>query len=385
MLALLLACGPDIHSLYEAEREAALSVASERPADWQPDLVIAIGENALATAVDAAATAALATGANLTLALPLGASAKISPTFTVQKATLSPSDACAACLHFDLEGVGRVGWSLANLGDRFTAILEVGGVMELRVEDGHRVVAKPFRVGKVELKIGDVGSLSASPARLLQDFVRRAIGENLPPIPLADLAASGLPMRDLRLSTAAGQVRIEMLSNVPGARPATVGAPGPDAIILGLSETALGGLLRRAAFEKGLLQYDTAIDPRAIEVEGSTVRLDLRVWRLAGAGWYRDYEVQGDLALADKKLKLTPKTVVEVAQSPGAELADPIAALFESAILDAIASGLDRSLPAARREDVGAVGLRAVASQVRGENDTLIVEGELRVVKGKDE
>ncbi|MBM4391933.1 MAG: hypothetical protein FJ090_12495, partial [Deltaproteobacteria bacterium] len=60
MLTLLLGCGPDIHALYEAEREAALSVASERPAQWQPDLVLAVGENALATAVDAAATASLA-------------------------------------------------------------------------------------------------------------------------------------------------------------------------------------------------------------------------------------------------------------------------------------------------------------------------------------
>ena len=384
MILALFGCGPDIHALYEEERTRALAVASDRPARWSPDLVLALGDGALARAVDAAATEALATDAALTLGLPLGATAKLEPSFRVQKATLSASDACAACLHFDLDGKGEVRWSLANLGDKFSADAQVAGVIELRVEEGKRIVAKPFRVGKVEVKTGEITGLRVSPASLLQDWVRSAIGERLPPIPIADFSASGLPMRDLRLATQSGQVRVELLSDVPSATEATLPAPGRDDVLLGISETALAGLLRRAAFEKGTVAMDIAIDPRAIDVEGTTFHIDLRLWRLAGAGWWRDYDVEGTLEVVENKLKLTPRVITEVAQSPGAELADPLAALFESKILDAIAAGLDRSLPAASRQDLGQVGLRALAKSVRGEHDTLVVEGELRVVKGKD-
>lgn len=382
MLLLLTGCGPDISALYEEQRLIALTVASSVEKPWEPDLVLAIGGKALGRAVDAAATQTLTQKSPpLRLELPLGASASLTPRLAVNRAVLSPSDACPSCLHFDIEVTGKVEWTLGSLGGTFPAKVEVGGAVELRVEGGTRVVAKPYRVGKVVVKAPDLGGLRANPSSLIQDFVRAAVGEALPPIPLVDLAGSGLPIRDLRIRTANDTARIEVLSNVPGAKAATVGAPGTDSIMLGISETALAGLLRRGAFELGPVAMNTAIDPRAITVDGSTFRLDLRLWRLVGSGWWRDYDVAGTLDIVNDKLKLSPTTVVETGQSPGAEWVDPLAALFEAQILDAIAENLQRSLPAAHRENVGSLGLRAVATRVRGENQTLIVEGELRVVQ----
>jgi hypothetical protein len=239
-------------------------------------------------------------------------------------------------------------------------------------------------VGRVTLKSEAFGSLGANPSGALQDLVRTAIGEALPPIPIVDLAESGLPVRDMRVRTGPEALRIEVLSNVPGALPATVGLPERDSILVGLSETVLAGLLRRSAFEHGPVSHETAVDPQAIEVDGNHFQLKLRLWRLAGPGWWRDYDVKGTLAVMDGKIRLKPDSVREVGQSQGAELADPLAALFETAILGAIESSLDRSLPAARRSNVGGVGFRAAAKGVSGSADTLVVDGELKVVKGDE-
>lgn len=385
MLFLLTACGPDIHALYEEQRIAALTVASSVESPWAPDLVFAIGGGALAKAVDAAATAALIEKAKpLSLELPLGTSAKLVPSLKVRRAVLSPADACESCLHFDIEVEGRVDWTLGALGGSFPAGVEVGGAIELGVENGTRVVARPYRVGKVVMKSQDLGGLRANPSSIVQDFVRKAVGEALPPIPLVDLAATGLPIRDMRLRTDRDTARIEVLTNVPGARPATVGVPETDMILLGISETALAGLLRRSAFEQGPVYLDTAIDPQAISVEGNSFKLNLRLWRLVGTGWWRDYDINGSLAVIDNQLSLTPTTVVETGQSAGAELVDPLAALFETQILAGIAESLQQSLPAATKQNVAGVGLKAIAREVRGEAGTLVIEGEVKVITGKE-
>ena len=385
MFPLLMGCGPDIHALYEEQRVTALTIASSVETPWEPDLVFALGAGAMAKAVDAAATAALEKKAKpLSLELPLGASASLTPRLRVGRATLSPSDACESCLHFDLQVRGTIDWSLGALDGSFPADVEVGGAVELRVESGTQVVARPFRVGKVAMKSGELGGLRANPSTVVQDFVRKAVGESLPPIPLVDLSATGLPIRDLRLDTADNTARIEVLTNVPGARPATVGIPGNDMILLGISETALAGLLRRNAFAQGPVYMDTAIDPQAIHVEGNNFQLNLRLWRLVGSGWWRDYDILGTLAVSDNKIALAPTIVQETGQSAGAEWVDPLAALFETQILAGIADSLQRSLPAATRQDVAGVGLRAIAKTVRGENNTLVIEGELRVVQGKE-
>ncbi|GDX83593.1 hypothetical protein LBMAG42_54040 [Deltaproteobacteria bacterium] len=377
---LLLACGPDIRSLYEEERTHALTLASDVPADWQPDLVVAIGEEALGRAVTVAASEALESQSRpVNIELPLGANATLRPKLKVKSAVLSPGQGCESCVHFELDVRGDVSWSLGALGGSFPARLAVGGQLQVGVEDRTRVVARPFKIGKVELESGELGGLRANPSAALQDWVRAAVGTSLPPIPIADLGGGELPVRLLRVKTGEHALRVEVLTNVPGARAATVPDPSPEALILGLSETALSGLLRREAFEKGTVAMDVAVDPRAIDVEGNAFHLNLRLWRLVGSGWWRDYDVMGTLALNGGKIALKAGSVEETAASSGAELVDPLAALAQTQILEAIATNLERTLPGSAGEKVGGVKLRAVVTGVRGVGETLLVDAQLRV------
>lgn len=389
MLSLLfsLACTPDVRPLYEEERARALAIATEAPTRWDPDLVVAIGEGALGSAVDAAGSAALeANASKLALTLPLGAAAELKPQLRVTRAELGPGQGCESCLHFELDIRGDVKWALGNLGGSFPARIVAAGQLQIVVEKGTQVVARPFRVGKVEVSGGDFGALRVDPSSVLQDYVRAAIGEALPPVPLVDLGKSGLPIRLVRVRNGKDAVRIEVLTDVPGATAAVVPDPGKDGILVGVSESAAAGLLRRAAFQKGPMEYNVAVDPRTLDVDGQTFALGLRVWRLEGRGWWRDYDVRGNLAVNDGKLHLQTDTrlVKQVAASPGAGLADPLAALLEGKFLEIIADQLSQTLPAARREDLGMIGLKATADKSMGVADTLLFGGEVRVVRSKE-
>ncbi|MSQ01286.1 MAG: hypothetical protein EXR71_05235 [Myxococcales bacterium] len=380
-------CVPDVRPLYEEEKARAAITATDAPTQWEPDLVIGIGETALGHAVDAAGTEALERSSKLlSLSLPLGAAVQLKPKLRVTRAELEPGEGCESCLHFDLDIRGEVKWSLGLLGGSFPVRVEVGGQLKLVVENGTRVVARPFRLGKVVIAGGDFGALRVDPSALLQDYVRAAIGEALPPVPLVDLAESGLPIRLVRIRNGIDAVRIEVLTDVPGALPAIAPNPGREGIIVGISETALAGLLRREAFASGLHEMNIAVDPRAVTVDGDRFGLALRIWRLEGQGWWRDYDVQGTLAIENGKLHLRTdeRLVKQVGASPGAGLVDPLAALFQAKILEAIATNLDRTLPAAHKESLGVVGLQATATQVSGLAHTLLLGGELRVVRARE-
>lgn len=378
MLYGLAACLPDIQGLYDEERAAALAIASERPQAWHPDLAVQISTLAFEDTVEVALSSALdADLPPITLDLFL-TDARLRPKFTAKKAKVRPSDACAACLAFDADLDGSVKWDVAGIGSTFPAALDVQGVLEVDIVEGRRLVARVHEVGRIDLKVKDLGELKGNPSKELQQWVRDGIRKSVPPIPITELDTAGIPARDLRVVTSTEALTLEVLTDVPGARAAAPFSPPAGGFQLLLSDSALTGLLRREAFAAGVVAYDVAIDPRAMTVEGSVFTLDLRLWRLVGTGWWRDYRITGDLAVADGRLALTPSGVEETGRSRGAELVDPLAVLAQGAILEGIARSIDRSLPVSRAAKVGDARVSAVVTEVRGQDQTLVVAGALR-------
>lgn len=379
VLLSLLACGPNIASLYEAERKHALTVASTAPEGWEPDLIVSAGIGTLETLVRVQLDGALEELAPPRKGAGLGT---ITPNLKVKHVSLTPSDVCDACLQLRVELGGDV--STVLLGARLSTGVEgmVKGQVELGVQEGRRVVVQVRQINKVELGARDFDPLGlGSIDSLFGAQVRSLVAAALPPIPVVDLAATTLPVRLLRVKRHEEGVRVEVLTDVPGATAARIADVGGERLRLGVSESALTGLVRRAAFERGLLpELDMGIDPRRLDVEGDRFTLDLRLWRLVGAGWWRDYTAAGTLGVADGQLRLdvTKGSVKETGASPGAGLVDPLAALFQSEVLKAIAQNLDRSLPAATGSKNSGLRARTVATAVRGEGDTLVVDAELR-------
>ncbi|MEC7946562.1 MAG: hypothetical protein VX265_03280, partial [Myxococcota bacterium] len=138
-------------------------------------------------------------------------------------------------------------------------------------------------------------------------------------------------------------------------------------------------LMRRMAFEAGPQELDVAIDPRALAVDGDRFTLALRLWRLKGAGWWRDYTVEGRMGVQRGALRMVGRDAREGEKSRGAGLADPIALLAEGRILDAVGDGVDQSLPAAQTIDVKGVRLAARLDTAQGDASALAVAGTLQI------
>ncbi len=374
----LAACSPNVAALYEEQRTAALEVASERPAEWAPDASLSLAGPDFQAAVQSALKAALAREQPaLSVNLPLGLTASLRPVFSAEEARLRPSATCPSCLDFDATLVGRAAWSLGPAGGTIPLDVSAEGVFALEVAEGHVIEAVPRAVTSIRVRVSDFAGLKFNPSRELQEYLTQTLASTLPRVRIVDLDTSALPLRDLRLRSQGGAIRIELLTNVPGARSiAAIEAP-TEGVRLTLSETALIGLARRAAFQQGELAMDVYADPLAMNIEGTDFTLDLRLWRLVGRGWWRDYRVHGQLSVQGGAIQLVPKRTEELAHSVGAGIVDPLAILFEARILEAITNAVAQSLPASQAQDLGVVRMRAETTAVHGRDGTLIVDGTL--------
>jgi hypothetical protein len=379
ILTSLLACAPDLTGAYADERTRALAVASERIVDFQPDMRVQISDADFQRAVFAAVRNAVTEVAPVRMQLPFGMQAEARPRLTLKRATLRSSDVCPTCIGFSVDLDGSAPWTLGPASGSVPFDVGADGVLGVEVVDGHLVQARLRSVDAVRVRVLDLAGLSMNPADVLRDRIRALIAEKVPAIDLVDMRASGLPLRDLRVRTGGGAITVEALTNVPGALPVSGAALLSGGIRVAVSETALLGLARRAAFEQGELTMQVYADPRALSVTGDRFTLDLRLWRLVGRGWWRDYTVTGTLRVQDGKLRLSADDVVETAHSPGAGLVDPLAALFEGQVLAAIESSLQQSLPAAHAERFRNVEFRAAVRDVSGADGTLLVHAALDV------
>lgn len=376
---LMLACGPDIGALYEEERKHALAVASAPRGDWEPDLVVSAGHDTIESLVLVQLQGALD---GLAPAGKESGLASVEMDLRAREVELASSDECPACLKLQVTVDGTV--TAGVLGVRAATPVKgtVRGQLELGFEEGLRAVVKVRKIKKVELEAHEFDLLGLGRVdTIFDDVLRDAVIAALPPIPVVDLASTGLPILLLRTRTHRNGLRVEALTNVPNTEPASIEDVGPAGLRLGISTPALVGLVRRASFERGLLpELDVGIDPRQITLDGDRFTLDLRLWRLVGSGWWRDYRAGGKLRISGGKLVLDVQkgSVEETGASPGAALVDPLAALAQSQVLEAIATNLEQSFPAAVGSKKSGMRAKAVATGVRGEGKTLVLDAELR-------
>lgn len=384
---LLLACTPDVTHVYEAERSAALSVASEVPANWKPDAALAVATPDLARAMRAVVTRAVAGARPIELPLALGMTATLNPNFEVTSLQVAGSTDCAACFAVRIALAGNARWEAGPAGGTIPVRASASAVLAVSVTDGRVVEARPKRVEGLTVEVPSLGNLRVNASGPVQEWLRRLLVDRLAPVRVATLDTGALPIRTLRLSTSAERLVIELLTDVPGSA-ALRALPAPTTgVELAVAQSTVTGLARRAAFEAGTLDLDVAVDPRKLTVDGEAFALDLRLWRLVGRGWYRDYAVAGTIGVERShgrpRLHLEATRADVVASSPGALLVDPLAALFQSRILDAIVDAMDRSLPAATQQKISGVAFDAKATGARGLDDALRVYGTLDVASGE--
>lgn len=381
LLLLVLACAGNIPEMYEAEKAAALASPRAPGKVWQPELRLRLSDEALGRAArEVVAAGVLQVDRAYSVDNPLGIPVKARPSAQVSRLDLSLGADCGGCLVLDAQLDGSARWTAGPAQGEVPFSARIGGQMRFATEDegdGWRVTGRIVQVGRVTVKAGPSKAVDLTP--IVRGWLTDALAD-APPLQLGRIGGAALPLRALRIRETDGALEIQALGDVSGARPVDAATqPLTTDWDLRLHPDTALALMRRKAFQAGPGELDVAIDPRALSVEGGRFTLGLRLWRLQGAGWWRDYTVEGTLGARAGTLRLKGEQATEGERSRGAGLADPLALLAEGRILEAVGSGVNQSIPAQRELAVKGVGISAKAERARGEAGALVVSGGLAV------
>ncbi len=365
-------CLSGVLAEYQASKAEVLGAPDPLGTNWKPEVRVRLSPELVEAVVASVLEDGLSTGRTLTVSGPLGMSARVEPSIDVEKLTFGAGKSCQKCVNAHASLDGKVAYDLAGyrgsvpLHGELTADVALVLVREgdewsasATVEDVQSLEVEVPRAGRIELG-GE-----------LERWAKRGLGE-APAIPLGTFGGGGLPIRAARVAWIGDAAELEGATDVVGAVPVAAGGAVPNGWAVSLDTETLLALARRAAFERGALSHDVAVEPKALRIEdGGGFSLDLRLWRLAGAGWWRDYTVRGTLAIDDGKLVVRSEDVVENGKSRGAGLADPLALLVEGRILQALGDAFDRAIPLRTGKALGRLAPRATRISVEGSRVTL--------------
>lgn len=380
-LLAILACANNIREQYQAEKELALAAPPALGAHWDPELRIRLSDDALGTLASAAlSTGLLSAEKKITWEGPLGVDAELTPKVQVKGLTLTSSKVCDACLDLvaDLEGTGP--WKLGKLKGEVPLSLELDGTVsfDVRKQGGAFLVSGRVKdIRHVKVKSTTVGDLDI--ARPIEGW-GEALASRTPPFDLGEFGGDGVPLRALRLTNVGGALAVEAVTDVGGGGPLSgKAAKLEQGWELAISQATALALMRREAFNTGVIAYDVAADPRSLELNGTVFTMGVRLWRLTSRGWWRDYEVTGQIEVLPETVRLVPKVVKEGDKSRGAGVADPLALLAEGKILDVVEDGLRQTLPSGESTGIGDQQLQLKAASVRGMGGSMVVGGALTI------
>lgn len=378
-LLMLLSCANGIYKLYEQEKAAVLAEPAPLGSSWAPELRLRISDPAL----DDMASAAIAAGL---LALdekfeadgPLGVKAEIAPKLEVTSLNLGAGKDCEACLSLKAALEGEAKWKVGSLKGTVPFSADLKGNLSFTLkQDGEawKVTGKVTDIQKIKVSVGKISELDLGS---VLDRWANDITDHLKPLELGRFGGEALPLRAMRFAVRGGALTLEAVTDVAGGKAIEADASelksGWEMAIS--TQTALA-MARREAFKMGAIAYDVAVDPRELKVKGDRFTLDLRLWKLASRGWWRDYEVAGAFHITPKRIKITPSDAKEGEKSDGAGIADPIALLAEGKILEAVEDGLLQSMPGGDTVSAGGLEFQVAAKEINGRANLLVVRGTL--------
>ncbi len=384
--ALLAGCPSPIHSQYEAAREAALADPGPAPPEWQPDAMLHLSP----PLVDAVLTAVLEEHGRIDeevrLRIPIGA-ATLQPDLEVDRLSLGSSRRCASCLAVDTRLSGQLGWRVAGSDGTLPLTIDAEFDVELAAaSDGDEwaVTLRPQDVRRLDVRSRRSSAvLQPLLDGAFQEWVRERLLQGIEPIPVARVGAEGLPLRAVSLAPAEEGIAVSMLTTSPEPTPLPRrrAAQVSSGWRLDIAQDALLALARRAAFEHGPVARGVVVDPTALEITPERFTLGMRLWRPEGRGWWRDYTIVGEVAMRPDRIELKATDVQAEGQSPGAAVADPLAALAEGHILRALEDAIAASLPSAQRQTGHGFTTEVRARALDGSRGVLSIQGDLSVTK----
>lgn len=377
LLALLVlqACaGAAIRRDFKATLDDALADPPPVRARWQPDATMFVAPQV----VDRALTIAFGEQIKLATRLEFGP-VSVKPKLTLSKLTLGPAAIdCVGCVavHGEFDAV------LRYQAGRFVGARNSSVVFDLSVAFGARqhdgdwlIEALPRSVEHLEIDLDGLPRTVMIIRDSLRGWIEQTLTENLPPIVLARIPAGDGPIRAVRAGWVAGGLSAELLTIAPNPWV----AEAPPRVDRGwsarLPQSTLLGLIRRSTFKQGAVFRDVWAEPRELVLNGSVFVLDLRLWNVGSAPWWRDLQISGDLGIEGDRIQLAADEVVQVEASPGAGFVDPLAALAKGMILEAVADAVSAGVPSSFKTAVGDKPLRIRIQSLTAEGDDVLVVG----------
>lgn len=376
----LAGCSKDIQEQYDKAKVYAMEVADGVPRGWDADAYLLLSEEL----VSALLTTGLQTALDTVEPVDVGGKATLTPNATIRSLTLLEKASCDECVGFRAKLDGKLSVVAGKVKEEVPFEVTIGASMAFtsRDENGLRVMDVKVRsLDRFELEVGKGVALDL-------DAALRGWGEALvarmPPYNLGAIGGEELGILDVRLLPEGQGLRVEMLTDAAhGVAVKTEVSLPKNGFILAISEGTLVDIARREAFGLGELALDIYAEPTSLDVEGNRFAMGLRLWRLAGSGWWRDYVVQGKIDVSGKLLRLTPDAAEEIDASDGAALADPLATLGESLILDALIDSAGQSLPGHSATKVDGLGFTLTVRDAAGQGDALVLSGDAALYQPK--
>lgn len=384
-LTSLTGCAAGVHELFETRKAYGLERATAAPDErWSAEAVVTLSEPlvqaVLAEALDAALKDLPPFDAKL---------ARVTPQATLSALSLTDVPGCAQCVGFNgkLTGKAKVEAMGFTKNLPFTAALRGSLQVSTRPADdakGRAVFARLTKIERLEFSLDQSGSLGFSLSDSLESW-GTDLAKETPELGLGGFGGDDLPLRDLRVRSANGALLVELLTDAAHGGPLYAPpTPPTGGWAVAVSEATLLDHARRAAFELGEISMEVWAEPTSLDLDGGEFALGLRLWRLKGKGWWRDYIIRGDLTLVNQVLKLKPREVQEGERSKGAALVDPLALLGESLILRVIEDAAAQSVPVGQSTSVGGLALKAKVTQAQGVADALVLSGDATIRAAQD-
>lgn len=380
LLASLSGCsGGGVSTAYDTARERAMASNPTAPIDWTPDARVAFSRPLVDTFLAVGVSQAARQTSRVTLP-----GATLSPEVEVDGVRfLAPHDGCradAGCFPVEVRMSGRIAYS-SPLGNgqvpmEATLAVDLATTIE-RVEEAFEVRARPADVRSVDLTLGRWrGALKRMAQGPLETYLDDALSD-VQPFPLGSFG-EGVPLRAMKVRVEGGALFIDLSTSLPVEPPPLpmLRAPENGFVVQMASDTLLAAA-RRAAWEAGPQAYGIVPEPTSWTLAGDRLSLGLRLW--GGRDWTRDYVLDGRLRAEDGTLALDTTDVREVASSPGAASADPLAHLASGLVPHLMEAALDVEMPAQHAQDAGHRALTTRLTGIRGRGQTVELTGSVDV------
>lgn len=369
-------CTDTVSPEFDAAKSDAMRQGGPAPATWEPDAVLTLSHALLGDLL----TQVLGHYGTLEDDISIGV-ATLHPALTVQSVRLGRGE-CEGCLGVGatLEGTLDVttALDLASTQSPMTVDAAFDAVVEVIDKGGSWIVQlTPKKLQDADVSVGGVGVGGAKAT--LRDWFNERLLADVPPQEITTLGGEELPLRGVKVVPTTRAVQLHLLTAVTDPVPVPVPTAVPKGWRVDVAPSTLVKLAAAQAYEAGPIEHDILPVPTSLTMRGDTFTLGLRLWRVKGRGWWRDYEVTGRVAVDKRKFDFEPVDSKKIGQSKGAALADPLSALGQGVILQAIEGALQTTLPATHRTRSDGLRTQVIARSIEGTKKRLTATGRVTI------